>query len=187
MCVWIRIYIQECTQKKTYRSFNDNLRHHTNSICCISHLHPHTRSKKIPSLKSSLFQPPPFLSGGCLFSFNYLLFSQDHEIKIYTWIPRALVIQFHIFYSEIKQQSNERWKLTPCCSGRAKVGEINFCPVLPGKDGEKGAGNGGEQKGYEYRKASCATWTFQTALFNSWWVSSHISMHTLWNWSLSFW
>lgn len=100
----------------------------------------HTHIRKIRPLKSLwvflkfLFQPP-ILSGGCLFSFNYLLlfFPQDHEIKIYTWIPRALVIRFHIFYSEIKQQGNEHWNLTPCCSGRAKVREINFAHSCRGK------------------------------------------------------
>lgn len=130
------------------RTQKDNLRHHMNSICCISHLPTHTHThQKNPTTSvmflKVLFQPPTHppphqfdqvaVYSTLIIFFFFSSSSQDHEIKIYTWIPRALVIRLHIFYSEIKRQRNECWNLTPCCSGHAKVMEINFTDCCRGR------------------------------------------------------
>lgn len=105
--------------KMTYRLLEDN--HHMNHFASLIS-HKHTGK---PNHFSHFFKVCVSTTHLTRWLFVLIdlfhLFFQNHEIKIYTGIPQALVIKLQIFYSEIKRQHNERWNLTPRCSGHAEV------------------------------------------------------------------
>ena len=88
----------------------------------------HTHNWRKPDHFCHCFKVPvstPLIrSGGCLFSFNYFLllffFPRIMTQKSILGFPELSLSSLHIFYSEIKRQSNERRNLTPCCSGPCK-------------------------------------------------------------------